>query len=312
MTRFPLVFGLLALSGTAWADDLQYRHFKLSDGREFDAIIESTEAIGFKVTVPQGETTVAFAQLFDMVPITKAQYDAQPNWVVYLAVPEERRKGLTASFTAIPHVSVYGADNTTASLLTPDQQQIAASCGTDVQCVGKATVDAPWMWVVGVEQQGSDFVLTAQTNKGGPMHNPIRASMIQSDAISQAAWALLEVTKSASTSVVDNPPPTEHGPVKPGLAFVPLPGITALANHDGAGFGIAMAAAVPATALWVGAVGKGAASTPAQIGLSVGGFYAITVALNTAVAMRGGESADVSFGVAPTAGGAQVGISGRL
>jgi len=131
--RSLLPFLVLALPSVAAAQEAQYRHFKLSDGREFDAIVESTEATGFKVRVPQGETDVSFAQLFDMAPISKAQYDAQPDWVVYLAAPEERRKGLASAFHAIPHVAVYGDDASTSTRLTPDQVTVASGCGTDAE-----------------------------------------------------------------------------------------------------------------------------------------------------------------------------------
>jgi hypothetical protein len=305
---------LLALSGVAFGQEVQYRHFSLSDGREFDAIILETQATGFRVQVPQGETTVSFAQLFDMAPITKAQYDAQGPWVVYLAAPEERKKGLAAAFQAIPKVVVYGMDASADSRLTADQASLAASCGTQVDCISKALADAPWLYIVSVDQQGAELVVGAQTNKGGALHNPLRASMVNSDQVANIGWTALEV-KPYKGETTTNTNPDETGPkaAKAGTILAPIPGMPAMARGDGAGVGIALGVAIPATAIWVGATGKGTHSTAGHAVMAVGGYYAICVAVNAAVATRklDGETGPTTM-ILPTEHGgvaAQVGFT---
>jgi predicted phage tail protein len=64
------------------------------------------------------------------------------------------------------------------------------------------------------------------------------------------------------------------------LGYVPLPGMPALVEKDMAGFGIALGAAVPLTAIWAGAVGKHAQSGAEFATLTALGFYALTVSIN--------------------------------
>ena len=95
------------------------------------------------------------------------------------------------------------------------------------------------------------------------------------------------------------------------LSFVPIPGYPSLAQGDAAGFGLAVAAVVPATALWVGATGKSAQSPAGHVALGAAGYYAATVAANQALGFRTfrrGEST-LAVGVAPTEQG---GTSVRL
>lgn len=326
MKRALLTLGLLACAAEAYAQDsAQYRHLELSDGRTFEAIILATEPSGFKVKVPQGEMKIPFPLLRDMVPSDKAAYDAQPDWYVYLAVPEERRRGVAAAFEAIPHVDVHGMPGAPAGRLTAQQEQAAAGCGTDISCVGTATKDAPWMWVVSVNQEGTELVFESRTNLDvGPARNPLRAQMIDGAKVGQAAWTALELVPNSAESVAVAPtdgkdpaePKEAKAPKEPKaggggsskLAYVPLPGAPALANGDMGGFGLAMAVAVPATALWVNAVGHEATRPVEHVALGVGGFYALTLAVNHAVAGRGAAS-DVVVGMQPSRGGAAVSVT---
>jgi len=173
--------------------DAQYREFKLSDGRDFVAIIEATETEDFRVRVPQGEMAVSFTQLFDMTPVTRAEYDAQPEWVVFLAVPEERRKGIASAFASIPRVAVYDSDVSSARI-TRDQGQRATLCDVDVACIAGVLSAAPWVWIVSARQEGSDLVFSAQTNTGTPRQNPVRAAMISPERIREAPFTLLDIT----------------------------------------------------------------------------------------------------------------------
>lgn len=292
----PLVVASLTLGAvTAHAQEEpeQYRSFKLSDGREFTAIILATEAAGFQVRVPQGEMQVPFAQLFDMVPVTKAEFDSQPDWVVYLAVPPERQRGLASSFEVIPHVNVYGgAEAPSGTRITSDMEAKAAACDLDVDCIAAALAGAPWVWIVTAKQEASDLVFAAQTNQGTPRQNPVRAGMINAEQIANAPWNVLELKPAAGQvigpQVVGNDPDLMAKRAKAiKAAFIPIPGMSALANKDMGGFGLALATTLPATALWVGVAGKTTQSPAGLAALSVGGYYAITVAVNQATGLRG-------------------------
>jgi hypothetical protein len=226
---------LLALPSTASAQDLQYRRFKLSDGRDFVAIIEATEASGFRVRVPQGITHVPFAQLFDMVPVTQKEYDTQEDWAVYLAAPEERKRGLVAAFQGIPHVRVYGFEPGPDVVLPPETMQTATACDVNLTCLSQTMATAPWMWLVVAHQEGADIVFEAQTNKGGPARNPTRAGMIDANAISNSAWGILDLTPGGGTSTTVIVPPTppvdntERDRKRLALSYAPVPGLPSLA-----------------------------------------------------------------------------------
>jgi hypothetical protein len=303
---------VIAVALALWADPAaaqeteQYRSFKLSDGREFTAIILATEAAGFQVRVPQGEMQVPFAQLFDMIPVTKAEYDSQDDWVVYLAVPPERQKGLASSFEVIPHVNVYGGPQApSGTRITSDMEAKALACDLDVACIATALTGAPWVWIVTARQEASDLVFAAQTNQGTPRQNPVRAGMFNSDQVANAPWNVLELTPVAGETigptVVGNTDLIEKRAKAIKASFIPVPGMSALANKDMGGFGLAMATTIPATALWVGMVGKNTQSGAGLAAMSLGGYYAITVAVNQAVGLRGLKK--------PTAGGAAVGLA---
>lgn len=309
-----LVVALLA-STNAQAQDEQYREFKLSDGRDFTAIIEATEAAGFKVRVPQGTMSVSFDQLFDMVPVTKAEYDSQPDWLVYLAAPPERQKGLADAFEDIPHVAVYGSDKApSGTRISLAQEQQAGACDVDITCIATALAGAPWVWIVVANQEGSDLVFTSQTNTGTPRQNPVRAGMINPDQINEAPWTVLELTPATgSTSVVTplntHPTKDDERTKAAKLVWVPIPGMPSLARKDMGGFGMSLATAVPATALWIGAVGQNAQSGAGTALLGLGGYYAITVAVNEAIGLRAlPKSTAIGIGKTP-GGGAQVMIT---
>jgi hypothetical protein len=308
---------LLAFAfGSAWADDVQYRHLLLGDGREIEAIILKTDTTGFRVQVPQGEMTVGFDFLEDMRPSTKANYDAQPYWTVLLAAPDERINGLVAAFKVVPHIRVVTLDTASSAGITPAAVTKMAACNLEIDCLAEAAKAAPWMWIVSAKQDGSNLSFRARTNKGTRFKSPIVASMIRSEAVVNAAWSALELTPSngQKLAVVTPPPvdtkkpptdvkkptdgkkPADGKPAKPGsfdrdrtvaMSFAPVPGLPSLANGDATGFGLAIATVVPATVAWVGVVGKNTQSAPSFVGVSLAGFYAFTVVANQAFGLRG-------------------------
>jgi hypothetical protein len=297
---------LLAIAiGTASADDLQYRHMVLGDGREFDAVILATDDTGFRVRVPQGELNIGFDLLEDMSPGTRADWETQPDWRVLLVAPPARSAGLAAAFKAVPHVQVFTPDEGGAQGLTPAMLGRVESCKLAVDCIADAVRDVPWVWVVAASQEGSNLSFRARTNKGGRFKSPILASMIQADQIAGAAWSALELTpfspkspssaKSADQPKVTKQKRPDDAAVEPraqrepldakqtaALALVPVPGFPSLVRGDASRFGLALASVVPATAAWVGAVGESSQSAHTFIGLSAAGYYAFTVIANQA------------------------------
>jgi len=321
--RPALVLAALSVAPSALA--AEYRAFTLTDGRTFVAEVLSTEATGMRVRVPAGETTVPFEQLVDMVPVEESAYLSQDEWLVYVAADGAYQSGFAAAFHAIPGVVV--ADDATASL-SGEERRAAAVCGADLACVVDALDgNARWMWVVVGKMEGADAVFEGATTKGATR---TRSSAPRSDvgAVNAAAWQVLGLTPHASSVVSLTPEPEEPEPKGPrtpreprerepmtseratALSFIPLPGAPNAAAGDWAGFGIGLAAVIPATVVWVGATGKASQSAGGHVAMALGGYYAATVATNHILSATRLRDRGIAVGVAPTRGeGAQVTVT---
>jgi hypothetical protein len=299
----------------------EYRLFQLGDGRSFAATILATEADGLRVRVPQGEMLVPFGLLQDMVPIQKSDYDAQPDWVVYLAAETpERRADLVAVFESVPHVSVVGEAGV-RPLLSASQEAAAASCGVALDCLVAATAAAPWMWVVTARSEGPELVVEGAVNRG-KTRNTLRLSQADRQRLAYAAYDVLEVVKVEPEPVIaliHDPPLPDVAQDIPrelsrqriiGWSFVPLPGLPSLLQGDGGGFATACAIVAPATVLWVGAVGQNTQSRAQHLAFAAGGFYAATVAANQVFGLRSQDrAATVSVLPSSSGQGAFVGLT---
>lgn len=320
---------LLALIAADVAAAGEYRVFTLADGRVLVAEVLATEASGLRVRVPQGETYVPFTQLVDMVDVDEAKYREQDDWYVYVAASEMYRSGFVATFEAVPNLRVLGTRGT-EGVVRAEQLVKADACGTDIECVVDAlTQPAVWYWVVVGELRGSEMVLQGAVTSGGTRTEE-RAPLMDPDAVRRATYEVIGLVPPPKETVVVVPTPVPSPRPKPvrepreprapgvigrervtALSFAPVPGMPSLVRKDWAGFGMAVATVVPATAAWVGVSGKVAQSAPQHVALGLGGFYVSTVLANQVFGMRGlHDTPAVAVGPIPTQeGGAGVGVT---
>jgi len=317
--RMALALALLAWAPSALA--AEYRAFTLSDGRTFVAEVLATEATGMRVRVPPGETVVPFELLVDMVPVDEAAYLSQDPMLVYIAADGPYRSGFAGAFHAIPGVLVVDDANT---LVSGEERRAAAVCGADLACVVDALDgNAASMWVVVGRMDGTNAVFDGATTKG-PTRTTASAPRSDVGAVNAAAWKVLGLTphEQSVVSLTPEPEPEGRPPRTPrersemtseravALSFVPVPGMANAAAGDWAGFGIGMAAVVPATVLWIGATGKVTQSPVGHVALGLGGYYVATVTANHILSATRLGDKGVAVGVAPMRGqGAQLTVT---
>jgi hypothetical protein len=313
MKRFLAITLSLGLHGYAEAGE--YRQLTLSDGRVIQADVLETMPFGLRINTPQGDSTVAFELLTNMEPITGAAFAEQENWVVYIYAPDVKHELLTKIYSRIDQVDVYGSPET-QGYLTPDQEMTMQGCGADLSCISKLSSDlgAPWMWVVSIDRpEGGEWEVTSGVSLGSQRHKTVVSGSTPPEWFRAAHEAIGLVppkmsradesaifgeakpekqsrpAKTVSNTSKQKPEKPEKEPKSPQdlsaadlerLGYVPLPGMPALAQQDMAGFGLAMGAAVPLTAVWAGAVGKHAQSGAEFATLTALGFYALTVSIN--------------------------------
>ena len=80
-----VVLSALLSGGLAAAEDLEYRSFQLSDGREMVGVVIETGAEGMTVRVPQGIATVPYGLLADIGVTNAAAVEAQGPLVIAVA-----------------------------------------------------------------------------------------------------------------------------------------------------------------------------------------------------------------------------------
>jgi len=153
----------------------------------------------------------------------------------------------------------------------------------------------------------------------GKTNNTSRPDSVDSESISAAVAEVMEISPGKGEPIDTKPPKGPRGPKKPkgtmtrervlSLSMAPVPGLPSLMQDDMAGFGLAWAAVVPTTALWVGAVGDGAQSAPEHILLGLAGFYAATVITNQALGLRTFNRAEAIVAVEPARVGQGASVS---
>ena len=317
-------FRALLLIALAWgfparADEPQYRQLTLVDGRVLTAEILSTEAQGLLLQMPQGRALVSFELLKDMIPTDLVAYNGQADWMVWVRVPDAYQVQVEAMLDNI--TGVEGAMVGYGNDITSDVAGKVTECGTDLDCITATSISSPWRWVItGEEDAAGGLNLFARTNTGPP-GSTNRATLTKGD--DTELWFTLHDLIGLERPA-EGPPRIGRGDPGQGqsndeqrkmiaMSFVPVPGITSLAQGDPGGFGIALGVVVPSTAVWVGAVGNSGQSA-AEFGvLSVAGFYAATVITNQVVGMRSLRRGKPTVTVLPGArGGATVSVGARF
>ena len=303
-----------SLATPAWAQDArepQYRILELTDGRTLTAEILGTEATGLALRTPQGDSLVSFELLVDMEPTDAAGYEAQPDWVVYVAVEPSLMDATMAMYEAIPGVSAHPVGAAVHGL-SADEAAAALACDGDLQCLVDATSGVGWMWVVtsDTDSEGRPVL------KGGATHGRTRTSVPLPDTSRNALWSGVHQAIALSPPS-KGPPPAVKGSgstpepargLTPGritaLSFVPLPGVPAMAQKDWGNAGLAWGIALPSAALFV--VGSAASqespdlTNPGFLLTAAGGSYLSMIFANQVTGMRAYQARrDRAVGFAP-------------
>ncbi|MEQ1501624.1 MAG: hypothetical protein ABMB14_05305 [Myxococcota bacterium] len=315
---------LLLAARPAWAVEPQYRQITLVDGRVMTVEIVATEAQGLLMRAPAGETLISFELLYDMIPVSKAEYDAQAPWVVYYDLPPELERDAVELMEAMSlrPQNVSSAENG----VTAQMAAAAAGCERRVQCIADKVSTTDWKWVLSAEVplDGVGTMLRAKVNKGTdtPLEHVLDGK--SREALWEGLHAVLGLNPPTSgpprgSTATEPDGGNGNGGGGPfderkviALSFVPVPGMPSLAQRDGRGFALALGVVVPSTVVWVGAVGQTGQSGPEFGLLSAAGYYAVTVLANQVAGFRSLERHQIGVSAMPTDhGGAQVVLTGR-
>lgn len=307
--------GLVVGGFSPSAEAGEYRQLTLNDGRVIIAEILETRPEGLAIRTPQGDTLVIFEILTDMLPIDEAALAASPDWLVVIDAPPEQKMLLQRAFDNVNRVSVVGTVEA-GNRISSDAVNAYISCNGDFDCVmtKSAEFNTPWAWVVHAKVEGNKVTLDGGVNIGEVRTQGVADDYRVGDQLYVAVMKSLDLIPEKKTpkafadlGTVEAPPVKNTGEFTKekvaGLSFIPLPGMPSLAQKDMAGFGVAMGSVVPVTALWVLAAGKNSQSTGEFVAVSVGGFYAATVAANQITGLwslgKAGKSAKATTMVLP-------------
>jgi len=321
----PLLFGL-ALLGAAEAAEPQYRQLRLVDGRVLTAQILATESDGLALQLPQGRALVPFDLLVDMLPTDALTYQEQPDWSVWVIADEPAADELFAAFA-----SIDGVRATPVGDGAPEAVAAASrACDGDLDCIARVSADSGWRWLVRAEPKGGGQVrLTSRTNAtSDPTSVRVTTSL---DRIDDRVHELLGLERPyepppsvavGPAVVTPEPEGVEDGPIELPKSerrkvlvqsFVPLPGYPSLKRGDTRGLATSLAIVVPATAVWVGAVGQGSQNAGEFTALSLIGFYGATVLTNQVMGLRSLERQQAGLAMGPTErGGPQLVVGARF
>lgn len=268
----------------AWAEP-SYRAIELDDGRAFVAEVLATGADGLDVRTPHGRLILPFDALRDMRPTDAEAYEAQPLWQVHVAAPEALRDGLLEALGTVPEVEVH-VIGVSAGTLSDATAARATACGLDLDCLVDVLSAEPWRLVV-VARPGVDqlhwigAVSTGTVLYRSDLHHEVPLSPLELEITGHALLGL-EFPSAAPRLAAHR----ERTRSSTRIPFAPLPGLPALQRGDHAAFATALGIAVPATAIWVGAVGRNAQSAPEAVALSLAGFYVSAVLANQLTSSR--------------------------
>ncbi|MBT3220174.1 MAG: hypothetical protein HN348_13885 [Proteobacteria bacterium] len=324
-----------ALAAPLCANAGEYRQLTLTDGRVLAAEVLETKPAGLSIRTVQGDSLIIFEILLDMAPIDESKYHEQQPWVVYLHAPEALQGPIGAVYDAIPGVDVIGRPGT-EDFINEENSMFLSGCEGDFDCINAISTDVqlPWMWVIKVTVDAETNALSfkGKVNLGKTRSEGAAPDVEDIELLAPAIYQTMNLNppkklpKEVLALAKPEKEPTKRPPkVRPpkdpvemsrkrvvALSFVPVPGLPSLIQRDYASFGIALGVVVPTTALWVGAVGKNAQSTPEFAMLSFGGYYVATVAVNELLGMHSFNKTSVIVDGAVDNDGATVRISGSF
>jgi hypothetical protein len=304
----PALLGTL-LATSAHAQDRrepQYRILELTDGRSLS------------LRTPQGDSLISFELLVDMQPTDAAGYEAQTDWVVYIAVDEPLMDAAMAMYKAVPGVSAHPVGSAVNGL-SADAANAALQCNGELQCLVDALSGVGWMWVVTSDTtaDGKSVLMGAVTQGRTRTNVPLDSSdrNVLWSGLHQAI-GLAPPSKGPPAAVESSGrSPKASGDITPGkvtgLSFLPLPGVPAMAQKDWGNAGLAWGIALPSAALFF--VGSAASQedgmdfgNPGFLLTAAGGSYLSIVFANQVTGMRAyqkGKDRSVGLASMPLEGG---------
>ncbi len=317
----PFLVGLAVL-GTAQAAEPQYRQLRLVDGRVLTAQILATESDGLALQLPQGRALVSFDLLVDMLPTDGLSYREQPDWSVWVVADQPERDEILAAFAAIDGIRATPVGEGAPEAVA----EASRECEDDLDCISRVSSESGWRWLVWARKQGGRLRLTSRTNSTtDPTTIDVSTSLENLDGrVHELLGLERPYEPPPAVAVVDPVVAVESEPEVPQIpkserrkvalqSFVPLPGYPSLRRGDTGGFLTAMGLVVPATAVWVGAVGQGSQSPGEFVALSAVGFYGATVLTSQVLGHRTLDRQQAAISMAPTErGGPQVLIGARF
>ena len=287
----------LSLSTDSWGSEPQYRQLTLIDGRVYFAEILETVPEGLRLKMPQGETTVRFELLKDMIPTSEQEYLDQREWIVWVdfAPYQDLLEDMLSDIEGI-EVSRAGAHQPGDPQTEEAARQIGEiqdGCDGEINCIIDHSKDLSWRWIVtGSTLPSGEIRLFAKTNTDSSstpnMSEPFQPSddriwaelhglfelVIPEEKVPQGGRDRVKLPWDRANSAEM----TEGRVVS--LSFAPVPGLPSLLQGDTGGFVTALGIVVPSTALWVRASWETGQSPAEFLGMSLAGFYTVTVLAN--------------------------------
>jgi len=303
-----LLVGMLLASSPAWA--AEYRAITLANGRVIPAEIQGITATSMTLATPQGIVEISPQELQAMDAMSEAEYAANKPWTVLvlpfasddsLGTKDEAATAQLYSLRvlkSIPAVVPITIDSLPPSV--PENTQRALSlCKTDLQCATRhgETVGADVVIMGALRGSGAEktFSLGAVfvDFPSARMRKEIQYSpplLNNRAAMTAAQYEILFLQQPKIQAIVETVPvitepeppqvTSKNGPDLNRLAWMPVPGITALQSGNTTGFVSALGAVGVGTAASVYVAGHATYSAPQLIAMTTLSTYGLTVLAN--------------------------------
>jgi hypothetical protein len=309
----------VGLAAPAQAQDRrQFRNLELTDGRTLTAEILATEPTGLMLRSPQGDSLISFEILRDMQPTDELTYKAQPDWLVYVDLPERLEGTALQLLEAIDGVTAVPVGQTMGQL-TPSQAADANACDGNIGCIADAVSGHRWMWILSAPDDDTSVIKSGLSSGGQRRSTPLEAET------RDALWTSLHQAIGLQAPNSSAPKPPKDGPKGGGggatftkqkvaaTSLIPVPGLPSLLMGDGGNAALAWGLALPAAG---GFVGASLAATPDAPGegaaLMGGGIYLSILFANQVTGMRSLKAQGVVVTPMPMEQGGGLVVAGAL
>lgn len=312
------IFASILLPGASQAQERQYRHIKLIDGRELKAEILQTVSLGLEVNLPQGKALIRFDLLVDMVPIERTDFEAEDPAYVWVRAPGNEEV-VHEAYRQIPKLKM--ADEAYLGRKTFADMN---ACGADFECMSRVVDGRKWLWIVvatpPTDDRDAAIVFRSRTNYGDyvEVHEAAKANPEDVKPAALKAIGLIPDQEPPrqrlwGSSDVGKPPrgnPSVTIARDRGTALVPVPGYAFLRQGRPGAFAASLIGSVAASSgtaifLMTNDVDPKIAGSISGIG-----FYGLCLATNGIAGKSRKRFTAVS--ALPRQSGAAVSFSGRF